>query len=352
MIGTIAGASFVGQMDAIRMLETWRVQTDTQALLFTGPEGIGKRTLAKQVALSLLCHDVDAHSGAACGRCSACRLFEAGTHPDFRHLAAEGKERNIPIDRIREQLVSDISMRPQQGKRKVYLIEADDLAETAQNAILKTLEEPYEYAFILLTVSQVSKLLPTTISRMQQIRLSSYSDQDMEKILERHGVNDKALIRAVLPASGGIPGTALILARSEWFPELRRDVFSLMSRLTNASKAEVITADVKYLLDKKEHSDMFLSLMEGWLRDLAVLLMTEDPAQLLHRDQLAHYQGMASQLKRKFSKRDEHAIITAGSQAVFDGIASVNDTRRALAQNANVEMTLTRLLLNLMKQLQ
>lgn len=333
------------------MLETWRVHADSQALLFTGPEGIGKRSLAKQVAQSLLCRQADPQTGEPCGVCSACTLFLAGTHPDFHHLAIEGKERNIPIDRIRSRLIADIGLRPQQGRRKVYLLEADDLAETAQNALLKTLEEPYEYAYILLTVSQVAKLLPTTISRMQEIRLTAYDDAEMEAIMHLHDVRDPHLLRTVLAVSGGIPGTALTLAGGDWFPELRAEIFRMMSQLLARPRAEILTADVKYLLDQREHAEMYLDLMEAWLRDLVVYDLSGDTSRLLHQDQIPHYQGLDSRLRHKFGSTGDRAIMTSGSEAVYRALAAVGDARRALAQNVNAEMALTRLMMELMKQL-
>lgn len=342
--------SFIGQKEALKMLETWRVHTDTQALLFSGAEGIGKRTLAKRVAASLLCEEAG-RSLYACGHCHACKLFEAGTHPDFHHLAVEGKERNIPIDRIRKEMIADISLRPQQGKRKIYLIEADDIQESAQNAILKTLEEPFEYAFIFLTVRMPSNLLPTTLSRVLDVRLTAYDDAEMKAILAQKGVDEAATLAAILPVAGGIPGTALTLAESEWFTPLRTAVFSTLAQLAAKSRAELITDAVKELLNYRDQADMLFDLMEAWLRDLLLLLMGVDEQRLLHRDQLAYYQGTASRLRKKSASSDERAIISESCQAVYVTIDAVIMSRRALQQNANPEMTMTRLLLILYKQL-
>ena len=347
---TLTGDTFVGQNEAIKMLETWRVHTDTQALLFSGPEGVGKRTLAKQVAAGLLCQEAGT-SLYACGHCHACVLMEAGTHPDFHHLAVEGKERNIPIDRVRKELIADIGLRPQRGKRKVYLIEADDLQESAQNAILKTLEEPFEYAFILLTVRMASNLLPTTLSRLLDVRLTSYDEAEMRAILAGQGIVDEAILQAILPVAGGIPGTAMTLAQSDWFTELRTVVFSQLANIASVSRASLLTDSVKSLLAFRDQADMLFDLMEAWLRDLLILLMTENRKQLLHKDQEAYYVGAVSRLRNRSRGTDKRAIITVSCQAVYVAIDAVIESRRALVQNTNAEITFTRLLLILYKQL-
>ena len=343
---------FVGQQEAMRILETWRVDTNTQALLFTGPVGIGKKTLALKVAKSLLCQNGDdLEKLAACGSCPQCLLFEAGTHPDFHHLAKGEKERNIPIDRIRKELVADIGMRPQQGPRKVYIIEADGLAETAQNAILKTLEEPYAYAYILLTVSEASKLLPTTLSRLMEIRLTAYEDLEMKRILSLQAIEDLAIVDAVLPVAAGIPGTAILLATSDWFSPLKELVFDTMHALAKESKAELITSYVKRLADMKDQAAMIFDLREAWLRDLLIVIRGMDSQYLVHKNELPHYNGVASRLKNRYMGQDDSGIIQASSQSVYRAIERVVESRRALASQANVDLTLTSLMIVLIKQL-
>lgn len=347
---TLAGEAFIGQEDAMKILESWRAHPGTQALLFSGPEGIGKRKLAGQVAASLLCHDIDEASGEACGTCKACLMFNAGTHPDFHRLAREGKERNIPIDRIRKEVIADIGMKPQFGRYKVYLLEADDLAEPAQNALLKTLEEPFPYAYLLLTVSRPTKLLATTLSRLLEIRLTVYDDSVMRRILALNDVADESLIKAVLSSAAGNPGQALTLANSEWFGELREELFGLFGQMAVKNLAGTLTADVKTLMDMREHIATVFNLAESWLRDLLLLVREVNTSNLIHQDQIRELTALARRLNQKAAAQDEHAIMAESSRAVYRMLDAVATSRRALEQNANLDMTLTRLLMIIHRQ--
>ena len=112
--------------------------TVSHAYILAGDKGIGKEKIAREFAMRLICEND--HVG--CGKCPACRQFLANAYPDFFYMDAEGKE-SIGIDRIRESVVSDVAIRPYHGKYKIYVIdEADKMTVGAQNALLKTIEEP------------------------------------------------------------------------------------------------------------------------------------------------------------------------------------------------------------------
>jgi len=169
------------------------------AYIFAGPEGVGKSATAREWARLLLCEKYDIENGFAdsCGLCRSCRLFEAGSHPDFNHVykellefTREGKGKktpvDLPIDVIREFLIEKVSMRPTLSKRKVFVVsEAERLNKYSQNALLKSLEEPPEYCCIIMLCTRMEKLLPTTKSRCQIIRFGPVAeDRIIEKLRE------------------------------------------------------------------------------------------------------------------------------------------------------------------------
>ncbi len=149
------------------------------AYIFAGPEGVGKFKTACEWAKLLLCEKptVENDFSDSCGSCRACQLFEAESHPDFNHIYKElreftkdGKGKpppvDLPIDVIREFLIAKVSTRPTLSQRKVFVVsEAERLNNASQNCLLKVLEEPPEYCFIILLCTRLEKLLPTTKSR-------------------------------------------------------------------------------------------------------------------------------------------------------------------------------------------
>ncbi len=166
------------------------------AYIFTGSEGVGKFKTACEWARLLLCKNPIVENGFAdsCGSCQSCRLFEAGSHPDFNHIykelrefTADGKGKTTPVDMpinvIREFLIAKVSVRPTLSQRKVFVVsEAEKLNAASQNALLKVLEEPPGYCCIILLCTRLEKLLPTTKSRSQIIR---FGPIDEGRIIER-----------------------------------------------------------------------------------------------------------------------------------------------------------------------
>jgi DNA polymerase III subunit delta' len=138
------------------------------ALLLAGPPGVGKRQFARALAAALLCQQ-PATEGVACGKCRACTLLAAGTHPDWTWVAPEERGKAIKIDQIRS-LVDSVAQTSQQGGHKLVIIEpAEALNRNAANALLKTLEEPSGAAVILLIADAPGRLLPTLRSRCQRL---------------------------------------------------------------------------------------------------------------------------------------------------------------------------------------
>lgn len=175
------------------------------AYIFAGLEGVGKYKTANEWAKLLLCKKPISEKGMAdsCGSCESCRLFEAGSNPDFNHVykelrefTEEGKGKaaplDLPIDVIREFLVAKVSSRPMLSQRKVFVVsEAEKLNAHSQNCLLKVLEEPPDYCCIVLLCTRLEKLLPTTRSRCQIIRFGPIEEERIVEKLKDVGLDKK-----------------------------------------------------------------------------------------------------------------------------------------------------------------
>lgn len=173
--------------------------------LFSGLEGIGKKTLARDFAASLLCEEGKVFSGCSC---SSCHKISSEHHPDCKWVGKDETLRSIKIDDIRE-LQSWIMLRPLEAKRKVcVIVGAERMTEEAANAFLKTLEEPPEHTYILLLAEQAFFLKETIISRVVEVRLEPVPVTVLEKILqEKYGMGKEA--RFIAYHAGGSIGKAL-----------------------------------------------------------------------------------------------------------------------------------------------
>ncbi len=175
------------------------------AYIFAGAEGIGKFKTACEWAKLLLCKNSTVENGSAdsCGSCESCRLFDAGSHPDFDHIYKELREftkdgkgkpppLDLPIDVVREFLLDKVSARPTLSKRRVYIIsEAERLNRSSQNAMLKVLEEPPSYCTIILLCTRMEQLLPTTKSRCRTIRFLPIDSEKIANHLKTTGLDEK-----------------------------------------------------------------------------------------------------------------------------------------------------------------
>jgi DNA polymerase III subunit delta' len=247
------------------------------SLLFAGPEGVGKRTLALAAARALLCER--GGDGEACGRCRACSRSGRGLHPDL--AVVEPATAVIKIDQVRDA-VREIQMPPFEAPARAFVIDdADVMTEQAQNALLKSLEEPKATSHVFLITASPQALLPTIRSRCPLLRFGPLPRAVVETYLvERQGLAPaEARLRAAL-ASGSL-GAALAL-ESEAYRTLREELLALLERAGTLSPLERMREADR--LEQVEDPGLALTTLRSLLRDLAAARAGADPARLLNAD--------------------------------------------------------------------
>ncbi|WP_323844444.1 DNA polymerase III subunit delta' [Microbulbifer magnicolonia] len=192
-----------------RLGAQWRAGRCPHALLLSGQAGLGKRRFAEAFAALVLCeHPRD---GLACGQCRGCRLWQAGSHPDFLRVEPEKPGGPLKVEQIRQlgAFVGRTSGR--EGARVVWLAPAEAMNVNAANALLKNLEEPAASVIFLLVTDSPSGLLPTIRSRCQAIAFPAPGEEAALRWLQKGGLDGQAARRALV-LSGGAPLLALTLA--------------------------------------------------------------------------------------------------------------------------------------------
>jgi DNA polymerase-3 subunit delta' len=221
------------------------------AYLISGPEGVGKKALASTFAQALCCLQPTV-PGVPCGECRSCRKIARGVHPDVQTFGIEsqiastskstGKNTTLTIETIRA-MTSTAVLRPVEGDWRVIVVDdAELMQETAQEALLKTLEEPPAFAVIALLANDAELLLPTVRSRCQTIELSLLSRTQIERGLIEKRI-DPARAEEIAGAAGGAPGWAI---RAIEQPKLLNDRREVLERSLNWVRAtpyeRVVTA--------------------------------------------------------------------------------------------------------------
>jgi DNA polymerase-3 subunit delta' len=187
--------------------------TMPHALLLAGPASVGKTTLALDIAAALLCAD-PSPANRPCRACRSCHLVDAGNHPDLHRVAPEGPGRLITIDAAR-RLLSDLALLPAEGGARVAVLEAAHrMSEDAQNAVLKTLEEPPAGVALVLCADDEERLLPTIRSRCARTRLGPVAVRDVEGLLEERHLADAPTGAKLARIAAGRPGLAVAYARA------------------------------------------------------------------------------------------------------------------------------------------
>lgn len=317
----------VGQERAVRLLQRGlKTGRTAHAYLFTGPEGIGKRTAALALAQALNCQQGDAMENG-CGVCLSCRKVARGLHPDVQVIGPEGAA--LKIEQVRA-LEADAVLGPYEGRRKVFILDsAEKLTEQAANALLKTLEEPPGWTVLVLLTTTPSALPLTIVSRCQTVILSALPDQTMQAYLVRKGV-DQARARLLVSFSRGSIGRALSVD-VESLASSRDLLLGELGRALLDGPAALLELAEKQAKDR-EGLHQQLEVLSAWLRDLMVAKVSGRAECLINLDRAEEVARQAEMLPL---------------ETILDGLREVRGAMDGLTRNANPRLTLEHLFLRL-----
>lgn len=302
-----------------------RIQKFSHAYILNGEDGMGKSLLASIFAAALQC---EAHDVNPCGVCKSCLQAVSGNHPDIKYITHE--KASISVDDIRNQLNNDVQIKPYSSKYKVYIIdEAEKLTEQAQNALLKTIEEPPEYAVILLLTNNSNLFLETIVSRCVNLNLKAVPKESIKKyLMEQVKVPDyQAELSATF--SNGNLGKAIQLSNSEEFAFMKEEVVRLMKSVDDYELSQIMEA-IKKIAENKSAIHSYLDLILIWYRDVLIFKATMDANLIFYKDEV---QDIKKQGSNKSFEALDHII------------KALEDTKKRLLANVNFEIAMELLLL-------
>lgn len=300
----------------------------SHAYIFNGPEASGKMMLAEAFAMALQC---EGEGKRPCLECRSCRQAADHNQPDIIYVSHE-KPNTIGVDDIRTQINNDIDIKPYSSRYKVYIVdEAQKMNQQAQNALLKTIEEPPAYAFILLLTTNADSFLQTILSRCITLNLKAVKEDKIKEYLMKHYQIPDYQADICAAFSQGNVGKAIQLASSEEFGELKASVLQLMKRLEDIDLYEM-TGAVKQIAEYKLSVNDYFDLMMIWFRDVLYLKATNDVDGLIFKDEVYD-------IKKQAAKRSYQGIETI--------LEALEKAKIRLNANVNFDLVIELLLLTI-----
>lgn len=293
-----------------------KLQKVSHAYILNGDKGMGKKLMAKTFAMALQCEN---GTGEPCMECKSCKQALSENHPDIKFVTHE-KPKTISVDEIRSQVNGDIQIKPYSSKYKVYIIdEAEKMNVQAQNALLKTIEEPPAYGVIILLTSNSEMFLPTILSRcvMMNMKLMQ-KEQIVEYLMKNMDIPDYHA-DVIASFSGGNLGKAIRLATSEDFNELKNSVVHMLEYIGDMEVYEVVQA-VKQAEKFKVEIDDYIDLLMIWYRDVLMYKASLNIDELTFKDECSHIREQAE----KISFNGIEAILESMDKAKTRLRANVN----------------------------
>lgn len=259
------------------------------AYLFLGPDGVGKRTVAVACAKAIHCQKL---ANDFCGGCVNCDRISDGNHPDVRVIEPLPDKKEISIQQIRE-IERELNYRSFTGKRKIAIVDpATLLNSAAQNALLKTLEEPPQESLIILLATNEGALLPTLRSRCLRLSFAPLPRQEVAAYLRSKQGRSAADAEFLAALSMGSIGVAVALDKDELI-ERRRVWTGLLSSL-KARDYQSAMAAAETLAGNRDEALKFLNWAESWYRDLLIYRVTNKAAELVNLDMLEQIEQQAA----------------------------------------------------------
>lgn len=330
----------------------------SHAYIINGPKGSGKKTLVNFISAGILCERMQSDSpegqqdlfsmfgmsapkkrtlaDGPCGECSACAKTESDNHPDIIRLKRE-KEKLISVKDIRTQIISDMAVKPYYGTYKIYIIDdAQLMNENAQNALLKTIEEPPEYGIIFLLTDNADALLDTIRSRCIRLDMDRLPAEVIADQLVRKYSIKRSAAESYAAFAGGNLGQAAHLAEDGEESEYVNSIIALLKKLARMNAADIFDEAVRI---GKTDASYALEIMQMWFRDMMIIKAEGDSVsagELYFPSQMGTLKGYADRVSYE------------GTDQIF---RSVDTARERLACNVKAEAALENLLLAVRKSL-
>ena len=305
-----------------------RMEKISHAYILNGENNSGKMMLAEAFAMALQC---EAGGDEPCMECRSCRQAKEHNQPDIIYVNHE-KPNIISVDDIRHQLNNDIVIKPYSSKYKIYIVdEAEKMNVQAQNALLKTIEEPPAYGIILLLTTNADSFLPTILSRCITLNLKSVQEDLIKNHLMRQfQVPDYQADVCAAFAQGNV-GKAIQLAASDEFNELKSDAITLVKKLEDLDLYD-LNQQIKMVSEYKNKIQEFLDLLTLWFRDVLYVKATNDVSNLIFKDEVYD-------IKKQAAKRTYYGIEQI--------LRALGQTRVRLNANVNFELVIEMLLMTI-----
>lgn len=298
----------------------------SHAYIINGERSAGKEFIARVFSMTLQCEKQETEP---CGECHSCKQALGNNQPDIIYISHE-KPNTIGVEDIRSQVNADIGIKPYSSPRKIYIInEGEKMTPQAQNALLKTLEEPPEYAVILILTMNVDALLPTVLSRCVVLNMKPVPDVLVKKyLMEQLAVPDYKANICVAFARGNI-GKAKMLASSEEFEKVKDEAITLVKNINDMEISEIVKA-IKKISEYKFDVNDYLDILMAWYRDVLFFKATKDVNSLVFKEEI--------QQVMKMSDRSTYE----GIDMIVDALQSA---KKRLEANVNFDLTMELLFL-------
>jgi len=297
------------------------------AYIISGERGSGKEFVAKAFARAIQCDG----EIRPCDECHSCKQALSGNNPDIIRIIHE-KPGVITVDDIRTQINNDVQIKPYGDKKKIYIInEAEKMNPQAQNALLKTLEEPPEYVVIMLLTSNDQSLLPTIRSRCILLNMKPVENKLLRKyLMEEVKITDYQADICLAFARGNL-GRAKQLASSEDFENIKEEAVAVLKNIHDMDMEGVIRS-IKKFAEYKLDMDDFFDIITIWYRDILLYKATQDVGDLTFKDEL------------KYIKMQADGCSYEGIETI---IKAIDSAKVRIGANVNFELTIELLLLTI-----
>lgn len=305
----------------------------SHAYVFSGSLGSGKKMMARIFAKTLQCEKNEKNP---CNHCHSCIQMDTDNQPDVVWVKNTRNTASLGIDDIREQVVNDMQIKPYSSRYKIYIIDnAEKLTIQAQNALLKTIEEPPEYGIVILLTKNADIFLQTIISRCVVLDLKPLSDNLVEKYLKDKITSGDYERKFAAKFARGCIGRAISILENPEFSELKDMVVNVAKNAAKMNSVDILST-VKKTEDFKLVIDDYLDLLNVWYRDVLIFKSTADANMIIFNDEVS-------------AIRNQSEILSY--EGIEDIIESIDKVKIRLAANVNFDLTIELLIMSIKEQM-